>query len=481
MPSFTNLTLNGPLQLGTKITQYPAQLQKSIDSPDSLTDSEFSTGVVLDGNTAFISSPGADVGGAVYRYSRQGADWVLVDFPVPTDIQAGDMYGYSLALYQDYLIVGAPGSGGAGAIYVFKNSQSQWLEITKISLPDGVTGDQFGFCIGMVDTHLFVGAPGYQGTGAVFIYNLYTDIWQNVYTLTGSELSQNFGTALSVISNTLLIGASNTNNIGSAYLYKLTLGWTLSHTFVPVSTDTGQQFGRSVSISGNKIAIGGNSGFVSTYINTSTGWQATDILTNYGVDFGYSVSLCNDMLAIGQPGIGIVFLYKWEEQQWSQRIYVDDPDPSPGRTYGISVFLLNSTLIVGSAGGSASGHAYIYVPVSPPAPTSIPVPVPNPIILSTYPSEASGTPQVVIFGNDFIDVQGITFNDLPVTSMLQLNLSSIAVTIPVLDPGFAVIKIFTAYGQAENSYAFRYIGVDLPGAGYWDDYSKWDDTLDWVD
>lgn len=86
--------------------------------------------------------------GAAYVFFRAGGVWTEVQKLTPSDGQAGDSFGISVSLDGDKALVGAHRSDtsgvDAGAVYVFQRTNSGFFEIGKLVGPDAAAGDQLG-------------------------------------------------------------------------------------------------------------------------------------------------------------------------------------------------------------------------------------------------------------------------------------------------------------------------------------------------
>jgi hypothetical protein len=185
------------------------------------------------------------------------------------------------------------------------------------------------------------------------------------------------------------------------------------------NTGTGDNFGFSVALSGDTLAvgaryedstaqgIGGNqadngapdSGAVYVFHRTGTAWQQEAYLkaSNTGPSdhFGYSVALSGDILAVGAwgedsaaqgiggnqadngaPESGAVYVFHRTGTTWQQEAYLKASNTGTGDRFGISVALAGDTLAVGAwfedsaaqgingnqadNGATDSGAAYVF-------------------------------------------------------------------------------------------------------------------------
>lgn len=87
-----------------------------------------------------------------------------------SNTDANDVFGYSLALAGNTLVVGAPGEASAdhnqadntapnsGAVYVFTRTGSNWSQQAYVKASNTEAGDLFGSSIALADDFLIVGA-----------------------------------------------------------------------------------------------------------------------------------------------------------------------------------------------------------------------------------------------------------------------------------------------------------------------------------
>jgi len=126
---------------------------------------EDSAAAGINGNQADNSAASA---GAVYVFSRAGGSWSQQAYVKPSNVDAGDMFGYAVTLSADgnTLAVGAfdeDGStrqingppdnrtNGAGAAYVFSRAGTNWSQQAYIKPSNGESQDSFGVDVALSD------------------------------------------------------------------------------------------------------------------------------------------------------------------------------------------------------------------------------------------------------------------------------------------------------------------------------------------
>ncbi|MFK7817427.1 MAG: FG-GAP repeat protein, partial [Planctomycetaceae bacterium] len=193
--------------------------------------------------------------------------------------QAGDEFGSTVAISGDLAIVGAhaeDNSNGtdAGAAYLFKRTgDREWTQIKKFTAGDGVAKDRFGYSVDIDGSTIVIGArmADVNGTndGAAYVYRKNeggTDNWGFVQKLVGSANSSKdqFGHSVAISDETIAVGArlddgSGTNS-GSVYIFEKNLGgtnnWGERKRLKSSDAAGGDQFGFAVAIDGNNLLVG---------------------------------------------------------------------------------------------------------------------------------------------------------------------------------------------------------------------------------
>jgi hypothetical protein len=287
-----------PAALNTELTINNMPLAPDLPSAPQPLDNQLSPRIV-------IVATAPDGQKATYKITLNRGS--VTSYVKASRVAMGDHFGRTVALSQDTLVVGAPdedsgaiGIGGnqnddtapsSGAAYVFLRSHNSWTQQAFIKPPNTTPDMTFGSSVAIAGDTLVVGAPTENGgTGGVS---------------TGT-------------------GPFNQDAIhaGAAYVYtRSNGGWTLQAYLKPQITSAGDQFGTSVAISGNTIAVGAIgetgvngdprkkplnlSGAVYLFVRTGTTWMQQNYLKAPGgkaeIEFGSSVALAGDTLVAGAP------------------------------------------------------------------------------------------------------------------------------------------------------------------------------------
>ena len=177
--------------------------QQKFQASDIQAGDLFGFSVDIDGDTAIIGSKQEDAGGdgagAAYIFTRSGTTWSQQAKLVASDAQAGDLYGQSVSVDGNYAVVGAyqedTGGLGAGAAYIYIRSGTTWTQQQKIQSSDIAAGDWFGYDAYIAGDVVVVGAPfestGGGGAGAVYIFTRDGTTWSQQKKIVASDAAAN--------------------------------------------------------------------------------------------------------------------------------------------------------------------------------------------------------------------------------------------------------------------------------------------------
>lgn len=196
----------------------------------------FGSSVALDGDTALIATEQADsFAGVAYVFTRSGSTWTerarlaspSSDFP---------FFGMAVALHDGTALISTGGPISAldepGAVHVFVGGGSNWaLEATL--LPARPTnGEFFGASIDYENDVAVIGSPlswheetDIVDAGNTYVFSRAAGTWTEAFKLAASDPARGdqFGTSVSLSGNLIVGGAKNGNlRHGAAYTFSYT-------------------------------------------------------------------------------------------------------------------------------------------------------------------------------------------------------------------------------------------------------------------
>lgn len=254
---------------------------------------------VINGTRASADNSMIDAG-AAYVFRRSGYTWIQEAYLKPGDPFAADMFGNSLALSGDTIVVGAKGEDSAstsiisgtsgatgtgasasGAAYVFVRSGTTWHQQATLKAPDSAATWFFGESVAIKDDTIVVGATGEGArSGAIYVFDRTGSDWNWTSRLKAPNpgASDLFGTKVAIGRDTIVVSApeedSNQSFVtngegvvendgsldsGAAYVFAKTGTWMLQSYLKPPNPGSGDKFGTSVAISGDTIVVGSES------------------------------------------------------------------------------------------------------------------------------------------------------------------------------------------------------------------------------
>lgn len=359
--------------------------------------------VALSPDWAVVGATGADdngsSSGAVHVYKRADEEWLEYGKLVAPNNKAGDKFGSCLAIHGNYILVGSPNSddGGesSGSVDVFELSNGVWNHHTHITATDGTAGDYFGSSVAVTDDYLAIGAKynAANGTkaGAAYVYRLVDGVWKKQTKLLASDGADNanFGVSVDIDGDKIIIGASgHTENwvaTGAAYLFTLEDGiWEEHSKILPPDGAAQDMFGFSVALSDKYLVIGSyldddsgtSSGSVYVYNCTEDGPVYSDKLTPpsgfSGSYFGYCVAVAGDIIGVGEYGdssvatwAGSIVVYRNEDGVWTKVGKLTANDGASMDRFGYSIAVADARVIIGAYAktttATSGGAAYIFI------------------------------------------------------------------------------------------------------------------------
>lgn len=210
----------------------------TLTAPDTLETAWFGYSVSIDGPYAIIGAVAIDdFRGSAFVFSQDmgGLDnWGLVTELSANDVVAGDLFGRSVSIHGETVVVGSNANNErAGSAYVFTRSHGgvdNWGKVAKLTADDGTINVGFGLSVAIDGDFAMIGAPsddeGGTERGSVYLYSRHSDGrngWGQVanFRAYDGRSFDRFGSAVSLAGNTAIVGApwddDGIYNSGSAY------------------------------------------------------------------------------------------------------------------------------------------------------------------------------------------------------------------------------------------------------------------------
>ena len=293
----TQVTLGWNDPSDTSITGYEylqAQIAK-LTASDGVAGDLFGHSVAVDGDTAVVGAyEDESEKGAAYVLAKDSSGaWNQVAKLTASDGEAGDIFGWSVAVDGDTVVVGARYDDSA---YVFTKPGTGWAtatETAKLTASDGVVGDWFGQSVAVDGDTVVVGASEDDGSGSAYVFtkaadSVWTDATQTAkLTASDGDDFDEFGKSVAVDGDTVVAGAPNNDGYGSAYVFiKPAAGWgdaTQTAKLTPGATDDeaaglAGTFGAAVAVDGDTVVVGasaysGSQGRAYVFTKPSGGWE----------------------------------------------------------------------------------------------------------------------------------------------------------------------------------------------------------------
>lgn len=144
-----------------------------LEGPNSVAYDHFGYTVAISGTTVAVSAPDhGHEAGAVYVFKDTAGKWRFeTDFKASNTVD-DDFFGETLALSGSLMVVGAEGSGSHGLAYLFSDASGRWREVKQLEPTDLETGDRFGFSVAVFGSLVAVGSstPSVNGRSAVYLF-----------------------------------------------------------------------------------------------------------------------------------------------------------------------------------------------------------------------------------------------------------------------------------------------------------------------
>jgi hypothetical protein len=190
-------------------------LQQRVIPRDSAAE-DFTGPAAVQGNRLLVATPCKGTRrGAVYFFERFGTTWVQRQKLLADDGQPEDFFGAHVALDGDTAVISTRHAWIDNSVYVFRYDGQHWKETQKLRPDRHELGDLFGDSMSLVGDALLVGSANeLDGTtswasGAAYLFERRGDTWIRTHRLVASDTSGDryFGLGVAVSSDAILVGA----------------------------------------------------------------------------------------------------------------------------------------------------------------------------------------------------------------------------------------------------------------------------------
>ena len=282
------------------------------------------------------------VGQVVLGYAAPDAEGEVVPRPAGGDTN----WGHSVDIDGTTLIAGYTSYvGNNGGVFIMEQKGKKWDVIVQFKTPGGNTRDQYGHAVALEGDFAVVSA--YEDGGKKPV--------------AGGPLGE---------------------GPGRVYVYQRVKGWTEMASFKPADIQNNDRFGYSVDISGTTLIAGTpfhdeEKGAVYVYTLDNKQWkqQAKLVADDAGVKnrFGWDCAISENTIVVGAPLAaapdrlsGAAYVFKRQGDAWAQVAKITPEDGDGGDSFGVSVDVSKSRIIVGANKDEnevkkrGSGSAYIF-------------------------------------------------------------------------------------------------------------------------
>ena len=352
--------------------------------------------------------------GSAYVFEKINGNWVQTQKLVAADRGIYDNFGFSVAISGNQLVVGAYNENNdmnganelfsAGSAYVFEKNNGSWVQTQKLVAADRGADDNFGYSVAISDNQVVVGAYAEDHdvnganelnfAGSAYVFEKENGSWVQTQKLVAADRGANdyFGESVAISDNQVVVGAhaedhdvngaNALNFAGSAYVFeKINGNWGQTQKIVAADRGANDQFGNCVAISGNQLVVGAKgeshdvngdnalnfAGSAYVFEKENGSWIQTQkiVASDRGVDdyFGNSVAISGNHLVVGAwhenhdvnganalNFAGSAYVFEKINGSWGQTQKLVAADRGTGDYFGNSVSISGNQLAVGAFG-----------------------------------------------------------------------------------------------------------------------------------
>ncbi len=336
--------------------------------------------------------------GAAYVFAFDGAVWSLSQRLEAPDAAEGALFGYTVAVSGDVIVVGAFADSAngvtAGAAYVFRHDGTEWNPQQKL-LPDGGdANDKFGISVAASGDAVLVGSnqDGDNGTfsGSAYVFRYDGSTWNQEQKLLPDDgaAHDQFGISVALDGDVAVIGAYFDDDpgpsAGSAYVFRHDGSvWAQQQKLLASDGSAGDHFGVAVAVDAGVAVVGASidddngdgSGSAYVFASDDARWSQQQKLLagdgEAGDRFGHAVAVAGGTAVIGAfvdddngDGSGSAYVFELNGSAWTQQRKLLDPNGAALDHFGVSVAIGGDGIVVGADqdddSGPDAGAAHVF-------------------------------------------------------------------------------------------------------------------------
>ena len=394
--------------------------QVQLIASDSAVDDDFGVSAAIEGDIVVIGAPRQDVyggnSGAAYIYIIENATGTMTETAklIPSNGTSGDLFGQSVAISGETIIIGAyqAYSNDQGRAYVFEMPSQGWTgtitETAILRASNRGSNDMFGFSVAVDGETVVVGTRGEDeagaAAGALYVFEQPIGGWvgileedakliPSVSPGNNGYLGQSVAIEGDVIASAVPLGSvDGADDVGRGYVFvKPQAGWsgTLTETADLLASD-GQQYdklGVSVALQNGTIVLGAsqyeppgantNDGSLYIFEEPVGGWAGTITETAKLIasdpgnqeKLGTAVAIHGDTIVAGPIAWDRAYIFTKPAAGWSgtlmetQRL---DENVDGDNDFGAQVAIFNEQIVVTARYDDQiadnAGRAYLFTP-----------------------------------------------------------------------------------------------------------------------
>jgi hypothetical protein len=372
--------------------------------PDGNPPDSFGNSLDRSGDTVVVGAQlddeSAPYAGSAYvlRLDPEAAQWIEEAKLLASDGEEEDVFGCSVGISGDVIIVGATRDDDlgidAGAAYAYRydaDAQS-WIEEAKLLASDGEAGDRFGASVAISGDVAIVGALLDDDNGAdagsayVYRYDPGPEEWVQEAKLLASDggADDRFGASVAISGDVVVVGAPSVfdeNLPGSAYVYRYEAGsgtWPQEEKLTPAE-GLYDAFGTDVALDGDTAIVGASyddgsglaAGAAYIYVHDGSTWQLEQVIrasdANMYDSFGVAVDVRGDYAIVGAAGdndngssSGSAYVFRHDGSEWLETAKLLAPGGAASDLFGSAVAVQGRQALVGATHAAGSGSVYFY-------------------------------------------------------------------------------------------------------------------------